>query len=104
MFLFFVSLVFISILIVLSYLFVFIFLSSAWGEGLFLAIQTAIIAALVLLYGSGSTKGIIIVFVTNSFVVFPKESFNTFSTSTRAHLFRLNFLIINSICKNRKER
>lgn len=59
--------------------FVSIFLSSAWGEGLFLAIQTAIIAALVLLYGSGSTKGIIIVFVTNSSLSFLRESPNTFS-------------------------
>ena len=34
-----------------------VFISSAWGEGFFLAIQTAVVAALVLLYGSGAGKG-----------------------------------------------
>lgn len=30
---------------------------SAWGEGFFLAVQTAIVAALVLLYGTAPSKG-----------------------------------------------
>ncbi|XP_045029684.1 mannose-P-dolichol utilization defect 1 protein isoform X1 [Daphnia magna] len=30
---------------------------SSWGEGFFLAVQTAVVAALVLLYGSGASKG-----------------------------------------------
>lgn len=37
--------------------FLMVLITSAWGEGLFLAIQTAIIAALVLLYGTKSIKG-----------------------------------------------
>ncbi len=35
---------------------------SAWGEGIFLALQTAIVVALVLLYGPVPSKSIIICF------------------------------------------
>lgn len=45
---------------VLIYLFtyyIFFLFNSAWGEGFFLAVQTAIVAALVLFYGTAPPKG-----------------------------------------------